>query len=191
MVGRYVLVLIVFNIICYSCNMRYSTLHNVAHYLSLLLVSIFINMFQHNYSHNYSYNCPSRRIADIRTSTRTISQARRISKAVPVDPIHGRCELDSHADTIVAGSNCLILQYTGKECSVMPYNDKYDPTNNVPIVHAATAYQCNLTGRIYILIFNECLWMGETMNKPLSIRINFGTLVLVCRMTLRLISPCL
>ena len=27
---------------------------------------------------------------------------------------HGKCELDSHADTTVAGKNCIVLTYTGK-----------------------------------------------------------------------------
>ena len=56
-------------------------------------------------------------------------------------PVFGRCELDSHADTIVAGSNCIILQYTGKEFDVSPYRDDYESVSNVPIVHAATAWQ--------------------------------------------------
>ena len=80
---------------------------------------------------------------------------------------YGRCELDSHADTIVAGANCIILQYTGKECSVQPYSDAYTPTHNVPIVHAATAYESQDSGQTYILIFNECLWMGDSMDHSL------------------------
>ena len=35
--------------------------------------------------------------------------------------IYGRTELDSHADTIVLGSNTVILQYTNRECDVAPY----------------------------------------------------------------------
>ena len=31
----------------------------------------------------------------------------------------GRIELDSHADTIVAGSNCVVLSQSGKECDVL------------------------------------------------------------------------
>ena len=29
---------------------------------------------------------------------------------------HGKCELDSHADTSVSGDNFVILQYTGQVC---------------------------------------------------------------------------
>ena len=52
---------------------------------------------------------------------------------------YGQCELDSHADTIVAGKNCIVLSYTGKECSVVPYQDGYESTDNVPIANVATA----------------------------------------------------
>ena len=53
------------------------------------------------------------------------SHSRRISsanKAVSSPAItYSTCELDSHADMIVAGKNCIILEYTGKECDVSPY----------------------------------------------------------------------
>ena len=52
---------------------------------------------------------------------------------------HGRMELDSHADTTVAGANCVVLAYTGRECDVSPYDDKYEPVSGVPIINAATA----------------------------------------------------
>ena len=45
--------------------------------------------------------------------------------------MYSKCKLDSHADTTVAGSNCLALNYTGKECDVSPYRDDYDPISNV------------------------------------------------------------
>ena len=69
----------------------------------------------------------------------------------------GRCELDSHADTTVTGCNCIILNYTGKECDVSPYCDDYTPISNVPIVTAITAYQSPSTGQTFILVFNEAL----------------------------------
>ena len=71
----------------------------------------------------------------------------------------GRMELDSHADTIVAGANFCVLHYTGRECDVSPYDTSYQPVRNVPIVCAATAWQSPKTGQVYILVFNECLYM--------------------------------
>ena len=43
---------------------------------------------------------------------------------------YSQCELDSHADTIVAGNNCIVLSYTGKECSVVPKGKTVAGGNN-------------------------------------------------------------
>ena len=53
---------------------------------------------------------------------------------------YGQCELDSHTDTIVAGNNCLLLSYIVKECSVVPYREGYESTDNVPIANVDTAW---------------------------------------------------
>jgi len=81
--------------------------------------------------------------------------------------VHGKCELDSHADTIVAGSNCIFLNYTGQVCDVSPYRDDYAPVSDVPIVKAATTWQSSRAGQTYILIFNEALWMGYSLDHTL------------------------
>ena len=71
----------------------------------------------------------------------------------------GRSELDSHADTMAAGRNCIITNYTDRTCTVSPYEeDEYKPITGVPIVQAATAYTSK-SGRNYILILNEALSM--------------------------------
>ena len=80
---------------------------------------------------------------------------------------HACIELDSHADSIVAGANCCIMHYTSRECDVSPYRDDYASIKNVPIVQAATAYQSHYTGQVYILILNEALWMGDSMKHTL------------------------
>ena len=51
-----------------------------------------------------------------------------------------RMELDSHTDTIVSGSYCVVLSYTERESDVTPYNSSYSPAKGVPIVHAATGW---------------------------------------------------
>ncbi|KAI2499334.1 Reverse transcriptase (RNA-dependent DNA polymerase) [Fragilaria crotonensis] len=76
-------------------------------------------------------------------------------------------ELDSHADTVVLGSNAIIMSYTTRECDVSPYADSYEPIRNVPIVSGATAVTSQSTGQTYILIFNEAIWMGETLDHSL------------------------
>lgn len=74
------------------------------------------------------------------------------------DKFYGRSELDSHADTIVAGRNCVVTKFTTKTCEVSPYSDAYESVKDVPVVQAATGYT-SVTGRNYIIIFNEALYM--------------------------------
>ena len=70
---------------------------------------------------------------------------------------YGCMELDSHADTIVLGSNAILMQYTTRECDVSPYADSYEPIRNVPIVSGATAVTSSRTGMTYILVFNKAI----------------------------------
>ena len=68
---------------------------------------------------------------------RIISSAKYSSRSEKV--VYGRIELDCHDDTTVAGSNCCILQYTGKYCDVSPYCDDYEAIKSVPIIHVETS----------------------------------------------------
>ena len=43
----------------------------------------------------------------------------------------------------------------------------YTPIKNVPIVQTKTAYQSPYTGQVYILILNEALWMGYSIQQLL------------------------
>ena len=81
--------------------------------------------------------------------------------------LHAQIELDSHADSIVAVSNFCIMHYINRECDVSPYCDDYAPIKNVSIVQATTAYQSEYTGQTYIIILNEVLWMGDSMQHTL------------------------
>jgi hypothetical protein len=76
-------------------------------------------------------------------------------------------ELDSHADTIVLGSNAIIMHYTNRECDVSPYADTYQPIVDVPIVTGATAVTSQESGLTYILVFNEAIWMGDVLDHSL------------------------
>ena len=76
-------------------------------------------------------------------------------------------DLDSHADTIFCGSNCIVMHYMGKECDVAPYTDAYNTIKAVTISQASTAYDNTETGETTILILNEAIWMGETMDHTL------------------------
>ena len=74
----------------------------------------------------------------------------------------GRCELDSHADTIVAGKHCTLLSYADdlRVCDVAPYSDQYEPRKGVPVATVATGYTAS-NGARFILVFHEALWMPE------------------------------
>ncbi len=86
--------------------------------------------------------------------------ARHVSKVFTASPnqgvFDGRVELDTHADTFVAGRNCLLMNYTERVCDVMPYSDDYEPKTGIPIVQVATGYTA-ANGQRSILIFNEAL----------------------------------
>ena len=82
-------------------------------------------------------------------------------------PPEGHIELDSHADTIVLGANCVILSHTGQSCEVMPYSDTYDTITDVPVVTGATLWASPYDRDEYILIFNEALWIGNTLQHML------------------------
>ena len=78
-----------------------------------------------------------------------------------------RCEMDSHADTCVAGPNFRIEEYTGEHCDVTPYSNDYKPITDVPIVNALTAYTNESTGETLVLRFNQVLWYGNRLGMSL------------------------
>ena len=84
-----------------------------------------------------------------------------------VPGVQARCELDSHADTCVAGPNFSIDEYTGESCDVAPYSNEYKPISDVPIVNASTAYTNTNTGETLILRFNQVLWYGKKLEMSL------------------------
>ena len=102
-------------------------------------------------------------------------------------------EIDSHADTFVAGKNCVPLNYTERTCDVQPYSDEYAPVKNVPIVIAATGYT-SASGINYILVFPESIYMptlAHSLCNPNQLR-HFGTTVqdnLYSNMPMRITTP--
>ena len=80
----------------------------------------------------------------------------------------GRLELDTHADTCVAGANTVVLDLTGKHVSVTPFcEEEYEPITEIPIATVATTYDCPDTGRVWVLIINEALYFGSKMTNTL------------------------
>ena len=101
-----------------------------------------------------------RKIAKTKT-TKTEYQHR------PQPTSYGRIELDTHADTTVLGSNCVVLSYTGKECEVSPYSSQYEAVRDIPVVTGATVWTNVMDGTAYLLIFHESLWMGNKLDHTL------------------------
>jgi hypothetical protein len=74
-----------------------------------------------------------------------------------------KSELDSHADTCVAGANTVPLWYTDHKVSVSPFIGEYAPLDDVPVATVATAYDSQVDGSTIILIINEALYFGDRM----------------------------
>ena len=119
----------------------------------------------------------ARIVSSTRRPRNTSQSNRRSNRALPTD---GSIELDSHADMVVLGSNAVVLHYTGNECEVSPYSDEYEAISNVPVVHGATLWTDQNDNQGYILVFNEALWMGDSLPhsliNPNQLRA-YGTLV--------------
>jgi len=78
-----------------------------------------------------------------------------------------RTELDSHADTCVAGANTIPLWFTDTKVNVSPFIGEYTPLTDVPIACVATAWDNPSDGRTVLLIINEALYFGDRMNHSL------------------------
>ena len=65
------------------------------------------------------------------------------------------------------GKNCVVFNYTGRLCGIFPHTDTYESIKSIPISKAGTAWTLPETGSMYILVFNEGLWMGDKMGHSL------------------------
>jgi len=101
-----------------------------------------------------------RRICDFITTDRRDCPERKISATSREEQHkvhHGRIELDSHANTIVFGKNCVVLAFTIRECDGSPYTDTYDSIKSVDIPRVEN----------HIYIGDKGLWMGDKMEHTL------------------------
>jgi hypothetical protein len=78
-----------------------------------------------------------------------------------------RCELDSHADTIVAGDNMALLEATGETVNITPFSDEYVPLENIPVATCGTAYDDPATGEVLLLVFGQALFFGQRIKGSL------------------------
>ncbi len=87
-----------------------------------------------------------------------------------------RNEIDSRADTCVLAGNWRHIANTGQVCNVSGFHEGFDQLTDVPIVDAGTGWIHPETGKIYILIIKQGLWMPDmdhSLINPNQIR-DFG-----------------
>ena len=97
-----------------------------------------------NYLHNYlSYvagvNDASTKEADVHEGSHT--------------------KLDTHANMPVLGIHCYIIAQLGKTATVQPYRPDYEPMD-IPLVHAAVQYDCPYSGKAYVLVIRNALYVS-------------------------------
>jgi hypothetical protein len=112
----------------------------------------------------------NRNIGQVRSGTRyTDSSTIRSNSSIERqnNQANAYAELDSHADTVVAGSSCKIIELTNLSCEVYPYADHYEPITNVPVAKVAIAYDHPISGETFILIFGQALYIGDRMTHTL------------------------
>jgi len=85
------------------------------------------------------------------TSTRSIASATIHHSSQLTQPgiIEVVNESDSNANTCCLGNNFIVYAYTSRTADVYPYDNKYMPAKDIPIVTGATAYT-DSTGVTYI-----------------------------------------
>jgi hypothetical protein len=109
-------------------------------------------------------------ISQIRSGRRYITPSERnvsYTRQETTNLREAKAELDSHADTTVAGSTCRILELTEKSCDVFHFSDQYAPMEKVPVAKVGTAYDHPETGETFILVFGQALYLGDKLDHSL------------------------
>jgi hypothetical protein len=83
---------------------------------------------------------------------------------IPNDSVVNRTELDSHADTCVAGANTIPLWYSDCHVCVSPFIGEYQLLSDIPTASVATSWDHPETGETYLLVINEALYFGDRLN---------------------------
>ena len=77
--------------------------------------------------------------------------------------VTGTTELDSHANMVVLGNQCIIIQRTGRYADVNSFASDVGSMARVPIVDAALAYDCPHSERTFLLVARNALFV-ESMD---------------------------
>jgi hypothetical protein len=114
-------------------------------------------------------------ISTVRTLKIDPNLARKISSSVSDNDPSSRTELDSHADSPVVGINAKILKYMNRDVTVSGFTDTLGNISKVPIVQAAVIYDCEYSGKSYVLHINNALFiknMSINLIPPFLMRLN-------------------
>ena len=114
-------------------------------------------------------NRQNRRIAAV-TTTRHVKSSTQLIRSTFGDPpanLTANNECDTNADTCCLGTNFVVLQSTYRTADVYAYDSSIKPVENVPIVTGATAYDDPVSGDTFILVFNESLYYGTSLDHSL------------------------
>ena len=68
--------------------------------------------------------------------------------------------MDSHADSPVVGKHAYIISTQDRKITVNGFTNSLG-SKTVPVVDAAVAYECEFTGKVYILIIKNALYFEE------------------------------
>ena len=71
----------------------------------------------------------------------------------------GTADLDSHANMAVLGNQCTIIQRTGRYADVNSFASYVVLMARVPIVDAALEYDCPHSGRTFLLLSRNALFV--------------------------------
>ena len=71
----------------------------------------------------------------------------------------GTTELDSHANMVVIGAQGTIIQKTGKYADVNGFSYDVGTISRIPIVDAAMAYDCPISGKMTLLVARNVLFV--------------------------------
>ena len=82
-----------------------------------------------------------------------------------IQGVESRTDMETHANMPVVGSEVFILADLGKTMEVYPYTPDYKPLS-VQLVDAAVRYECPFSGKVYILVIRNALYV-PSMNHNL------------------------
>jgi len=75
-------------------------------------------------------------------------------------------ETDSRADTFCCGKGWVVGSYTGIQADVDGFHDSMETVKNVPVATCLSAFD-HPDGHTYIVVANQALFFGETMEHSL------------------------